>query len=56
VAAQDVAIYRVVANVDLAVREPPVKIFIGGVQNLCKSFVPVNVFSLLGKELGLVLN
>jgi len=48
------AVDRVVANIDLAVREPSVKEFVTGVENLSKFPVPEDVFGLLRKKLGLV--
>lgn len=46
---RDMSIYRIVANINLTVREPSVKVFIRLVERLCKLFVPMHCFSFLLK-------
>jgi hypothetical protein len=48
------AVDRVVANVDLAIRVPSMEILIARVQNLSEFLVPKDIISLLCEKLGLV--
>ena len=50
----NMAVDRVVANVDFAVGVPSVKELVTGVQNLSKLLMPEDIFGLLRKKLGLV--